>query len=128
MNRYWIFIIILSLFCGISCQKMDAPKCEFMDVYYRQDTAMIFCSATVTNNGGMSYIAEKGYCYSFNPDPSHLDSQTIFESVSKTEEFFFEWTMDVDVFDTIYYIRAYVKNNAGTGYSKVMPVSTRIEF
>jgi len=38
----------------------------------------------------------------------------------------FEWTYDLPMVDTVYYVCAYVKTNAGISYSEIDSVSTII--
>lgn len=127
MNRYWLIVFITALLGFASCRRFDPPQCDLKATAFRPDTLFIF-NAVVTDDGGMPYLADKGYCMSFSSEPSFSDPLTGITSISRSnEELAFSWEMEFPMRDTIYYIRAYAKNNAGIGYSNVIRVSTKSE-
>lgn len=66
---------------------------------------------TISNDGG-AYISAKGVCWSTSPNPSITDNLT--DDGSGNNEFTSSLTGLTK--GTIYYIRAYATNSAGTGY------------
>jgi hypothetical protein len=82
-------------------------------------------SAEVTDNGGCTYFIEQGFCFSIFDKLSASDVYTTVEIINKsTYDEQFEWTYDLPMVDTVYYVCAYVKTNAGISYSETIPVST----
>lgn len=68
-------------------------------------------TGNVTNDGG-STVTAKGICYGLTPNLSISDSHTNVGPGAGQ----FTSTMNFNLFDTIYYYRAYATNAAGTSY------------
>lgn len=120
-NLYFIFI---SLFFFQSCAKFDPVDCS-LNVDYNPDSVWTECHVTILDDGGCSYFTEQGYCVSFFGEPSIIDENSTIEVInSGGNEINYSWKMKLTEIDTTYYIRAYVKTNAGTGYSNIVSVTT----
>ncbi|MEG1556616.1 MAG: hypothetical protein RR356_07830 [Bacteroidales bacterium] len=116
MKKYYFYLFTIIFFCVSSCQKFEPATCDLQTKYIGIDS--VFCTATIQNDGGCTYFTEQGYCYSFLPNPSHTSTRTTIEKLVKgTTDTKFTWIMTPQEKDTAYYIRAYVKTNAGIGYS-----------
>lgn len=119
---YFTFIIGLLLLLG-SCQRFDIVQCE-MNVEHHPDSTWTVCNVRITDDGGFNYFSEKGYCVSFYNNPTILDVEAEVTRLGETgdEEREYSWKMRLTEHDTTYYIRAYIKNNAGLAYSNTVPV------
>jgi len=77
------------------------------------------CGGNITNDGG-STITSRGVCWSTNPDPTINDSTTS----NGTGAGIFVSQLTNLLPNTLYYVRAYATNNAGTGYGSTMTFTT----
>lgn len=118
-------ITIILLVLMSSCQPFEIARCE-LSVDTRTDTTAVHCTANITDDGGFRYIVDKGYLLSFYPLPSHADTVALITSLyTETYELpSFTWKLALTQPDTVYYVRAYVKNNAGIGYSNIVRIKT----
>jgi len=83
----------------------------------------------IIDGGGDNFFKSKGYIYGFNNEPTLLDGKsTSFEIISYQNKWHFDWAMPVKwhfvVPDTVYYVRAWVKTNAGIGYSNPVRIKS----
>jgi uncharacterized protein (TIGR02145 family) len=82
-------------------------------------TKSVTLDGLITSNGGAQVI-ERGFCWSTNLNPTIADNKIINQSVSNN--------FSNNVFglneSTIYYVRAYAKNNQGVGYGNQVTFST----
>jgi len=69
---------------------------------------------TITSDGGED--ASVGICWSKIPDPTIVDSRSLWHQKAKTGESYFGNATNLDVNST-YYIRAFATNSQGTTYS-----------
>lgn len=124
MKKYRFLVFSLSLFIMQSCAKFEPAECA-LNVDYNPDSVWTECHVTITNDGGCSYFTEQGYCVSFFQTPSMIDDNSTVEVVnSGGKQINYSWKMKLTEIDTTYFIRAYVKTNAGTGYSNIVSVTT----
>lgn len=128
-NYFFSLIIGTLLLLGAGCTKFEPATVDISVTPITYPGACIFdCKGTVTNNGGCKYFNEMGFLYSLKPDPVYkgldVTTQVAEEDVEATT---FDLTYQAPMLDTIYYVRAYVCTNAGTGYSEVKIVSTHID-
>ncbi len=79
------------------------------------------CGGTVTYNGGGT-ITERGICWSTSPNPDILGAHTNVATGTDT----YTCTMTPLVQGTRYYVRAYVKNSAGTAYGEDVSFNTKV--
>jgi uncharacterized protein (TIGR02145 family) len=77
------------------------------------------CGGVITSDGG-GYIFERGVCWNIIDNPTITDSKT--DDGTGTDNFTSAIT-GLTPF-TKYYVRAYAKNNAGTGYGSVNSFTT----
>jgi hypothetical protein len=71
-------------------------------------------SATLTSLGGATTVTDYGHCWSTSPNPATSNDKTTFGSTNVTQSFTSNLTgLSAN---TIYYVRAYAVNSAGTGY------------
>lgn len=75
--------------------------------------------SVATDNGG--FITEKGVCWSTVPDPTISDSKTS-DGTGIGE---YSSTLTGLTQNTIYFVRAYAKNSAGTGYGNSISFTTQ---
>lgn len=124
MKKACFTIFILSLILVQSCQKFEPATCV-LNIETPNDSVSIKCSADITDNGGCIYFIEQGYCLSFYHTPSTTDKNSTIEKINTgVRDNTFSWDLELTEADTTYYIRAFVKTNAGTGYSNIISVRT----
>ncbi|HPT52498.1 MAG TPA: hypothetical protein PK740_04375 [Bacteroidales bacterium] len=127
MKKY-ILASLFVVFCIMNngCTKFE-PAIVNMSVtpIVYPNTCLIDCKADVTNNGGCKYFNEMGFCFSLKPNPTYKGEDVITViSMEDVESTNFTLNYPAPLLDTIYYVRAYVCTNAGTGYSEVATIST----
>lgn len=116
-------LILITTFVG--CQKFEPATVEITSC--SADGKTMFGSARVTEDGGCTYFIEQGYCYSLLDTVSATEIYTTMVPVAySTKEPTFTWKEELPMADTVYYVKAYVKTNAGIAYSKTHTVSTLI--
>jgi len=74
---------------------------------------------SISNNGGSEVIAE-GICWSISPNPSILDHTSTTDVIKES----FTCGIKDLTFKTIYYVRAYATNTAGTSYGQEVTFTT----
>lgn len=114
-------LILVTLLVG--CQKFERAQIEITNCH--ADGKVMTGSARITDDGGCPYFIEQGYCYSLFDTVSAAEVYTtmvpVIYSTDATE---FSWQSILPLADTVYYVRAYVKTNAGIAYSSVQSVNT----
>lgn len=116
-------LILITAFVG--CTKFEPAKVEITSC--TADGKTMMGAASITDNGGCSYFIEQGYCYSLFDTVAATDVYTTMVPVSySTDSLMFSWTGELPLEDTTYYVKAYVKTNAGISYSKTHTVNTII--
>jgi len=123
---YLIFLLIFPLFS--SCQRFYPPEIK-LQMINQGDTLHAFY-AIIIDGGGSERFNEKGCIYGFKTENTIIDGvSNIFKVESSEKEWFFDWSMSATehfyVLDTIYYVRAWVKTNAGIGYSNPVRIETK---
>lgn len=114
--------ILLSL---AGCQKFTPATVVLKDCSTNGKT--LTGTAFISDNGGCTYFIEQGFCFSIFDKLSASDVYTTVVTINRsTFDEQFEWTYDLPMADTTYYVCAYVKTNAGISYSETTPVSTLI--
>ncbi|MBQ4355404.1 MAG: hypothetical protein II757_01955 [Bacteroidales bacterium] len=109
------------------CTKFDPATVEAKVIPVTTSNQCIMdCEGTITNNGGCKYFNEVGFLFSLNPDPTYKGEEvtTIMMEDHDGKSTTFDVVYNAPLLDTIYYVRAYVCTNAGTGYSESEIVST----
>ncbi|MCQ2284853.1 MAG: hypothetical protein MJZ57_08130 [Bacteroidales bacterium] len=123
--NYCASIVLLLVVVLTGCQKFDPATVEITSCI--TDGRTMYGTARITDNGGCSYFIEQGYCYSLFDTVSATEIYTTMVPVNySTDSLTFSWTEELPMADTIYYVKAYVKTNAGIAYSKTERVSTLI--
>lgn len=123
LNSYKAFVVILLVVALIGCQKFEPVTCEITSCV--SDGTDMTGSARITDDGGTSHFAEQGFCYSLYDTLSATDVYTtMVPVVYSTDSLAFSWSYNLPIADTVYYVCAYVKNNAGIAYSKSKKIST----
>ncbi len=125
MKKIYYVIPLLVLFFFNSCERFDAPTID-LQMENQEDTLYKFY-AVITDGGGADDFIQKGFLYSFEPDPTFLGKRTTsVELISPQNRWFFDWSVNYFwVSDTTYYVRAWAKTNAGIGYSNIISVKTK---
>jgi uncharacterized protein (TIGR02145 family) len=77
------------------------------------------CGGTITSDGGET-VTERGVCWSINPSPTISDNKTLNGAGGGS----FISSMTGLASNTMYYVRAYATNAAGTGYGMTMAFTT----
>lgn len=122
-----LFIVFSLLILSTGCRKFE-PATISLDVAYDKNTGDATCNAKILDDGGCPYFTEQGICFSLYETPSHTDEYSQIEIVNKgTEELTFSTVVHLSLADSYYYVRAYVKTNAGIAYSDIIEVSTFTE-
>ena len=128
MRKFYYYLITLFILFSFSgCERFAPPEIK-LQVVNQGDTLQNFY-AIITDGGGETEFYKKGCVYGFSTEPTLLDGKsTSFEMASYQKSWFFDWSMPVASWfwtpDTTYYVRAWVKNNAGIGYSNSVRVKT----
>lgn len=116
-----IYFFLLPVYAG--CARFEPATCEITSC--TTEGKMLTATAVVTDDGGAGYFAEQGFCYSKYDTLSATDIYTTTVPLHySTDSLTFSWVYEMPKADTIYFIRAYVKNNAGTAYSNIEKIST----
>lgn len=120
-------ILFLLIACAIVGCRDFYPAQMALTVDYNAETKGAICTSQITDDGGCPFFTEQGICYGFYPEPSLIDGYSDIDVINKlTEELEFSTLIDLPLADTIYYVRTYVKTNAGIGYSDIVEVSTHL--
>jgi len=123
LNNYKAFVVILLAVALVGCQKFEPVKCEITSCV--SDGMNMTGSARITDDGGTSHFAEQGFCYSLYDTLSATQVYTtMVPVVYSTDSLEFSWSYKLPMADTVYYVCAYVKNNAGIAYSETKQIST----
>ncbi len=120
------FLLIL----GAGCSKFDPATVEASVTPIPAGNSYIMdCKGTISDNGGCKYFNEVGFLFSLAPEPTYKADEvtTIKAEDHDGESTTFGITYNAPILDTVYYVRAYVCTNAGTGYSETKIVSTYSE-
>lgn len=128
-NKCIALIFGALLLLGSGCSKFEPAIVDLSvtPVVY-PGTCILDCKGTVTDNGGCKFFNEMGFLYSLSPDPTYKGEEvTTIVAEEDIESTTFDMTYNAPVLDTVYYVRAYVCTNAGTGYSETKIVSTYTE-
>lgn len=124
MNRK---ILVLLAFLSVTlfgCAKFEPPILK-MKANYDPSNQTVTCTVTITDNGGCTNFSEQGGIYSLSSNPSHLDQYSTIEVVEKNATtMIYEYKTRLPQVDVTYYVRAFVKTNAGTGYSNIIAIET----
>jgi len=125
MNPIKIFYAVVMLgLCMASCMKFEPAEVKLTTAHHLA-TNVVECKATITDNGGCPNFTEQGAMYSFYQEPTLLDNYAMIECFNKNKkETDFTFNFVLPLYDTIYYVRAYVKTNAGIGYSNIVKINT----
>ncbi|MCR4965670.1 MAG: hypothetical protein K6A41_08460 [Bacteroidales bacterium] len=125
MKNFFVLCFVALALCISGCQKFQPATVELKECI--ADGKTMTGTAVITDNGGCTYFIEQGFCFSIFDTLSVSDVYTTTEVVNKsTFDEQFEWTFDLPMTDTVYYVCAYVKTNAGISYSKTEAVSTAV--
>ncbi|MEP6746617.1 MAG: hypothetical protein ABJB86_02765 [Bacteroidota bacterium] len=121
MNRFILFIFILFIIC--SCNKSNTP--QLAQIGSVKVITIGINKAVVTNtivSTGNSSLLAKGLCWSSTiPLPVMDNSAFSIGSITNSGS---SDTVKGLIYNTKYYIRAYVTNQVGTSYSAVDSFST----
>ena len=115
--------------CLSGCAKFEPATIDLSvsPLPVNSDAVWLDCKGTVTNNGGCKYFNEMGFLFSFTPDPVYKGENVTTIAVEENIETpTFDYTYTSVMIDTVYFVRAYVCTNAGTGYSETKTISTHI--
>jgi len=127
--RIWIYSIVaigVLLMLASSCTKSSDPTAP-VPVLTTSGVTIITsstasCGGIIISDGG-STITARGVCWSTGTKPTIADSKTIDGSGAGT--FLSSLTgLTGGINGTMYYIRAYATNNAGTGYGSALSFTT----
>lgn len=109
-----------------SCSKFEPATVEITSI--SNTGKNLECTATILDMGGCTHITEEGFCYSIFDTVAITEMYTttipVAYNLSVSDSLVFHLKEILPMADTAYYVRAYVKNNAGLAYSKVVKVTT----
>lgn len=128
MKKFYYLIVLFIAFFFSACERFDPPEIKLQTVNHG-DTLHSFYGAII-DGGGSENFNLKGCVYGLMNEPTLLKEDCkFFEVDGYQKRWFFQWEMRTrDYFsvpDTVYYVRAYVKTNAGIGYSNPVRVETK---
>ena len=130
MKKYFsILILSVVALCLNGCAKFEPATVDLSvtPMPVNNETVWFDCKGTVTHNGGCKYFNEMGFLFSFTDEPMYKADDVITVAVEENiETTTFDYTYTSIMTDTVYFVRAYVCTNAGTGYSETKVVSTHI--
>lgn len=124
MGRKITIILAFASILLAGCEKFEPAKLRMTALYDPSDKT-VTCTVTITDNGGCTNFTEQGGMFSLSENPSHLDQYSTIEVMNKNSsehKFIYKTRLSQD--DVTYFVRAYVKTNAGTGYSNIIAVKT----
>lgn len=129
MKRYRLFVLALVLVASsffVTCQRFEPATIEISSIY--ADGKLMSGNATILDDGGCDYFVEQGYCYSLFDTLSATETYTTMVPVAyNSKEYSFNWSRELPIADTTYYVCAYVKTNAGIAYSEKKSIITSIQ-
>lgn len=121
-------ILFLLIACAIVGCRDFYPAQIALAVDYNAESGEALCTSQITDDGGCPFFTEQGICYGHYPEPSHIDGYSDIKIIKElTEDLEFSTLINLPLTDTVYYVRTYVKTNAGIGYSDIVEVSTYLE-
>ena len=130
MKKYFsILIMSVVVLCLSGCAKFEPATVDLTvtPLPVGDEVIWLDCKGTVTHNGGCKYFNEMGFLFSFTDEPMYKGDEVITVAVEENIETpTFDYTQTSVMMDTVYFVRAYVCTNAGTGYSETKMVSTHI--
>lgn len=130
MKKYFsILIMSVVVLCLSGCAKFEPATVDLTvtPLPVGDETIWIDCKGNVSHNGGCKYFNEMGFLFSFTDEPMYKGDEVITVPVEENiETTTFNYTHTSVLTDTVYFVRAYVCTNAGTGYSETKTVSTYI--
>ena len=112
-NLYKTLGIILVSLIFQSCQKKPVPPVISTTTATEISTVSAVSGGNITNDGGAP-ISSKGICWSTTTDPTIAHSKTS----ESGESLSFTSNITQLIPSTLYYVRAYATNSAGTSYGK----------
>ena len=128
MKKYFsILIMSVVVLCLSGCTKFEPATVELSvsPLPVGDATIWLDCKGNVTHNGGCKYFNEMGVLFSFTDEPTYKGDDVTTVAVEKDiETTTFDLTYTTVMTDTVYFVRAYVCTNAGTGYSETKTIST----
>lgn len=125
MKKITLFLLLIGCIL-VGCRDFYPAQMK-LSVDFNHENSMATAVGEIVDDGGCSFFTEQGICYGFYPEPSHIDGYSQIKIVEEqTEETQFSIQIPLPIKDTIYFMRAYVKTNAGIGYSEIVEVSTKI--
>lgn len=109
----------------VSCKKEEVepektwtiPVVETGIITNIGDTTAVASGEVVSDGGG---IGDRGICWSTHPDPTIADTRTVNQTGIGT----YSANLVNLLANTTYYVRAYARNNAGTGYGDIVSFTT----
>ncbi|MBP5557312.1 MAG: hypothetical protein J6X65_06410 [Bacteroidales bacterium] len=128
MKKYFVTLFVGILLVLISgCTKFEPATVDasVTPISY-PGTCIMDCKGTITENGGCKYFNEVGFLFSLTPEPTYKAEgvTTIAMEEHDGKSTTFNITYNGAMLDTVYYVRAYVCTNAGTGYSEAKIIPT----
>jgi hypothetical protein len=127
MKKFYYLITLFIILFFSNCQRFDPPEIKLQMT--NQGDSLYSFYGIIIDGGGTEYFNSKGYVYGFSKDPSHIDRESeSFEIPSEETDWFLNWSMSstkhFPIPDTTYYVRGWVRTNAGTGYSNAVRIET----
>lgn len=124
MGRKITIILAFASLILAGCAKFEPAQLNMTAIYDPSDRT-VTCTVTITDNGGCTNFTEQGGIYSLGENPSHLDQYSTIEVMEKNvSELIYTYKTRLPLLNEKYFIRGYVKTNAGTGYSNIIAIDT----
>jgi uncharacterized protein (TIGR02145 family) len=120
LKKSGVVLLTASMFISHSCTEKPTPPVVATIPVTGVSYTAASAGGAVTNEGGAA-ITARGVCWSTKADPTMTDSKT------SEKGGFGAFSSDITLLfpNTLYYVRAYATNEAGTGYGKQVSFTTR---
>jgi len=120
-NRIWNYAFVLGsiLVLTTNCKKDMPVPIVTTSAVTNIGVNFATCGGNITTDNGQTVIG-RGVCWSINPTPTVNDSKTIDGAGAGN----FSSKITGLNLNSLYYVRAYATNSAGTGYGSVMSFNT----
>lgn len=117
LSSFIISVCLISL--AVGCEKIILPGVQTLDVQDVKYTSIQVQGSVISDGGGELFA--KGFCWSTSPQPT-IHNYTMIDTSNAS---LFTGLIKGLKANTLYYVKAYVTNRAGTAYGEERQVTTK---